>query len=48
MKELLQFITREIDSPRVLLPLADRSSPRRMGYVIGALSRLQPVLQVRH
>ncbi|MEQ1780811.1 MAG: complex I NDUFA9 subunit family protein [Hyphomonadaceae bacterium] len=41
MKELLQFITREIDRPRVLLPLP-MIIAAPMGYIIGALSRLNP------
>jgi len=41
MKELLQFITREIDRPRLLLPIpVPVAAP--MGYIIGALSRLNP------
>lgn len=41
MKELLQYITREIDRPRLLLPLPiPVAAP--LGYVIGALSRLNP------
>jgi NADH dehydrogenase len=41
MKELLQFILREIDRPRMLLSLPlFVAGP--MGYVIGALSRLNP------
>ncbi len=41
MKELLQFITREIDRPRALLPLpVPVAAP--IGYIIGALSRLNP------
>jgi NADH dehydrogenase len=41
MKELLQYITREIDRPRMLLPIpAPVAAP--MGYIIGALSRLNP------
>jgi len=41
MKELLQFITREIDRPRMLLPIpVPVAAP--MGYIIGALSRLNP------
>ena len=41
MKELLQFILREIDRPRMLLALPlFVAGP--MGYVIGALSRLNP------
>jgi uncharacterized protein YbjT (DUF2867 family) len=41
MKQLLQYITREIDRPRMLLPLPiPVAAP--MGYVIGALSRLNP------
>ena len=41
MKELLQFITREIDRPRILLPLpVPVAAP--IGYIIGALSRLNP------
>ena len=41
MKELLQFITREIDRPRILLPLP-MIIAAPMGYIIGALSRLNP------
>jgi NADH dehydrogenase len=41
MKQLLQFITREIDRPRLLLPLPiPVAAP--LGYVIGALSRFNP------
>lgn len=41
MKELLQYITREIDRPRLLLPLpVPMAAP--IGYIIGALSRLNP------
>ncbi len=41
MKQLLQYITREIDRPRLLLPLPiPVAAP--IGYVIGALSRLNP------
>lgn len=41
MKQLLQYITREIDRPRLLLPLPiPVAAP--LGYVIGALSRLNP------
>lgn len=42
MKELLLFITRQIDRPRLLLPLPFLvASP--LGYTIGALSRLNPL-----
>lgn len=41
MKELLQFITREIDRPRVLLPLPVAVAAP-IGYIVGALSRLNP------
>jgi NADH dehydrogenase len=41
MKQLLQYITREIDRPRMLLPLPiPVAAP--LGYVIGALSRFNP------
>jgi uncharacterized protein YbjT (DUF2867 family) len=41
MKELLQYITREIDRPRMLLPLPiPVAAP--LGYIIGAISRLNP------
>lgn len=41
MKQLLQYITRTIDRPRMLLPLPiPVAAP--LGYVIGALSRLNP------
>lgn len=41
MKELLQFITREIDRPRLLLPIPMQVAAP-LGYIIGALSRLNP------
>jgi uncharacterized protein YbjT (DUF2867 family) len=41
MKELLQYITREIDRPRMLLPIPTPIAAP-MGYIIGALSRLNP------
>ncbi len=41
MKELLQYITREIDRPRMLLPLPTPVAGP-IGYIIGALSRLNP------
>lgn len=41
MKELLQHILREIDRPRVLLPIPTPIAAP-MGYIIGALSRLNP------
>lgn len=41
MKELLQYITRTIDRPRMLLPIPmPVAAP--MGYIIGALSTLNP------
>ncbi len=41
MTELLKYITREIDRPRMLLPIPILiASP--MGYVVGALSKLNP------
>lgn len=42
MKELLQYLTREIDRPRALLPIP-RIVAGPMGYTIGALSRLNPL-----
>ena len=41
MKELLQFITREIDRPRALLPVPV-AVMAPAAYIIGALSRLNP------
>lgn len=42
MKELLLYLTREIDRPRMLLPIPlIVAGP--MGYTIGALSRLNPL-----
>ena len=41
MKELLQYILREIDRPRMLLSLP-MIVAAPMGYIIGALSRLNP------
>lgn len=41
MKELLQYITREIDRPRMLLPIPV-SVMAPIGYIIGALSKLNP------
>lgn len=41
MKELLQYITREIDRPRLLLPIPMLIAAP-LGYTIGALSRLNP------
>ena len=41
MKELLQYITREIDRPRMLLPIPMLFAAP-LGYTIGALSRLNP------
>jgi NADH dehydrogenase len=41
MKELLQYLTREIDRPRMLLPIPGPIAAP-MGYIIGALSRLNP------
>ena len=41
MKELLQYITRTIDRPRMLLPIPiPVAAP--MGYIVGALSKLNP------
>ena len=41
MKELLQYITRTIDRPRMLLPIPiPVAAP--MGYIVGALSTLNP------
>jgi NADH dehydrogenase len=41
MTELLKYITREIDRPRMLLPIPMLvASP--LGYVVGALSKLNP------
>lgn len=42
MKELLQFLVKQIDRPRLLLPLPIPVA-QPMGYVIGALSRLNPL-----
>lgn len=41
MKELLQYITREIDRPRLLLPIPMLIAAP-LGYTIGALSKLNP------
>lgn len=41
MKELLQYILREIDRPRLLLPIPQFFAAP-MGYTIGALSKLNP------
>lgn len=41
VKELLQYIVREIDRPRMLLPVPTAVAAP-MGYIIGALSRLNP------
>lgn len=41
MKELLQYITREIDRPRMLLPIPV-SVMAPIGYIVGALSKLNP------
>jgi NADH dehydrogenase len=41
MKELLQYILREIDRPRLLVP-TPISIAAPLGYVVGALSRLNP------
>jgi NADH dehydrogenase len=41
MKELLQYITRTIDRPRVLLPIP-MIIAGPLGYTIGALSKLNP------
>jgi uncharacterized protein YbjT (DUF2867 family) len=41
MKELLQYITREIDRPRMLLPIPMLFAAP-LGYTIGALSKLNP------
>jgi NADH dehydrogenase len=41
MKELLQYITREIDRPRMLLPIPMLIAAP-MGYTVGALSKLNP------
>jgi uncharacterized protein YbjT (DUF2867 family) len=41
MKELLQYITRQIDRPRVLLPIPMLFAAP-LGYTIGALSKLNP------
>ena len=41
MKELLQFITRTIDRPRMLLPVPIPAAAP-MGYIVGALSKLNP------
>jgi NADH dehydrogenase len=41
MKELLQYITREIDRPRMLLPIP-LSIAAPLGYIIGAISKLNP------
>lgn len=41
MKELLQYITRTIDRPRMLMPVPIQvASP--IGYIVGALSKLNP------
>ncbi len=41
MKELLEYITREIDRPRLLLPIPMLFAAP-LGYTIGALSKLNP------
>jgi len=41
MKELLQYITHEIDRPRMLLPIPMLFAGP-MGYTVGALSKLNP------
>ena len=41
MKELLQYITRTIDRPRMLLPIPIAAAAP-MGYIVGALSKLNP------
>lgn len=41
MKELLQYITHEIDRPRMLLPIPILFAAP-MGYTVGALSKLNP------
>ena len=41
MKELLQYITRTIDRPRMLLPIPNPVAAP-MGYIVGALSKLNP------
>jgi NADH dehydrogenase len=41
MKELLHYITREIDRPRLLLPIPMLFAAP-LGYTVGALSRLNP------
>jgi uncharacterized protein YbjT (DUF2867 family) len=41
MKELLQYITRQIDRPRLLLPVPMLFAAP-LGYTIGALSKLNP------
>jgi len=41
MKELLQYITRTIDRPRMLLPVPIQAAAP-MGYIVGALSKLNP------
>ncbi|MEQ1608533.1 MAG: complex I NDUFA9 subunit family protein, partial [Hyphomonadaceae bacterium] len=41
MKELLQYITREIDRPRLLVPVPIAVAAPA-GYIIGALSKLNP------
>jgi NADH dehydrogenase len=41
MREIMQYVLREIDRPRILLPMPHIvASP--FGYTIGALSRLNP------
>lgn len=42
MRELLELLTREIDRPRLLLPIPFLIA-QPMGYLIGALSRLNPL-----
>jgi uncharacterized protein YbjT (DUF2867 family) len=42
MKELLSFLLKQIDRPRMLLPLPIPVA-QPIGYVIGALSRLNPL-----
>jgi NADH dehydrogenase len=41
MKELLQYITREIDRPRMLAPVPV-SVMAPIGYIVGAISKLNP------
>ena len=42
MKELLDFLLKQIDRPRLMLPVPT-SVMQPMGYVVGALSRLNPL-----